>query len=533
MKQKVMIRRICVAIAAVIFTMVANAQEPLEKVVAMTDRECYLAGERLRVSVGVSLEDGTPSPSKVAYVEISDTRQMCAQAMVALDNGIGWGEIALSPNMHSGNYQITVYTRGMRNHGADVYFKSVIGIVNAERLSRRDDVVFQPKEKHSVNVAARPNTMLRKEGDELVVNLAKAQLNHCTVSLERLGLRTEHCVAPKEQTEKNGGGDRKYTFEIEGHIMSARTLKSDDDAPNMNGFKTRMVLVGQTANVYDGQPQEDGTFCYYTNNIYGTQPAIVNGYDSEDNAVQMKLMSPFAVTIPHALPELTVYCDKEELIARSNEARRQHAINEWLKSDTIVHSTGFMSSEPDRFYDLDDYAKFNTIHEVLVEFVKGIKRKKHHGVNFLYTIESETRRYSEWPALVLLDGMPVYDIDEILTYDAHLVRYVQIYNRRYTFGNSCCQGVISFITRKGRLSNYVLDAGSRMVSYAFPQKRPVFENLAGDECGLTYWNPCADAEEIRIKAPKTAGEYRVTVQWKGENGEVERAVENIIIGGER
>ncbi len=500
----------------------------------MTDRECYLAGERLRVSVSVSLEDGAPSPSKVAYVEISDTRQMCAQAMVALENGVGWGEIALSPNMHSGNYQMTVYTRGMRNHGAAVYFKSVVGIVNAERLSRRDDVVFQPKEKYSANASVlQTDNMLRKEGDELVVNLAKEQLGHCTVSIERLGLQTDYCAAPAEQTEKNGGDGKKYSFEIEGHIVSARAAKSDVDAANMVGFKTRMVLVGQTASVYDGQPQEDGSFCYYTSNIYETQPAIVNGYDNEGNAVQMKLMSPFAVTIPHTLPELTVYCDKDELIARSNEARRQNAINDWLKSDTIVHSTGFMSSEPDRFYDLDNYAKFNTIHEVLIEFVKGVKRKKHHGVNFLYTIEPETRRYSDWPALVLLDGMPVYDIDEILTYDAHLVRYVQIYNCRYSFGNSCCQGVISFITRKGRLSNYVLDAGSRMVSYAFPQKRPVFENLAGDECGLTYWNPCADAEEIRIKAPKTAGVYRATVQWKGENGEIERAVESIMIGGER
>lgn len=69
--------------------------------------------------------------------------------------------------------------------------------------------------------------------------------------------------------------------------------------------------------------------------------------------------------------------------------------------------------------------------------------------------------------MVLLDGMPVYDIDELLDYDAHLIRYVQIYSCDYSFGNSICSGVISFITRSGRLANYRLKDGERLVRYAF------------------------------------------------------------------
>lgn len=518
-----MIKRAFITIVAILCTIVAYAQGLRENVVAMTDRECYLTGERLRVSVDVRLEDGTPSPSKVAYVEVSDTKQMCAQAMVALDNGIGWGEIALAPNLHSGNYQLTVYTRAMRNYGTDAYFKRIIGIVNADRLSRRDAIMFLPKEQYA-NVSEAQGTigMLLKEGGELVVNIAKEQLGHCSVSIERVGLLTEHQEPAKSQTEKNSAKGQKFTPELEGHIVTAKAAKTEKGDAILKGDRTRLVLVGQTANVYDGQHQEDGSFCYYTSNVYGTQPSVVNGYDYADNAMPMKLMSPFAMVIPQSLPELTVYCDKKDLVARRNEARRQNEINEWLKVDSLVHSTGFKDSEPDRFYDLDEYTKFSTINEILIEFVKGVKRRKYQGVNNLYTFESETRRYSTWPALVLLDGMPVYDIDEILMYDAHLVKYVQIYNGRYTFGNSCCQGVISFITHKGRLSNYKLDAGSHLVSYAFPQNRPAFVNLTGDESGVIYWNPCVETEQVRVQIPREKGKYRAVLQWRNDDGNVER-----------
>ena len=71
---------------------IAWAQTQVEQVIAYTDRDCYLTGERLCVRVDATI-DGHPSPSRVAYVEIADTRRMYAQCMVALQDGQGWAEI--------------------------------------------------------------------------------------------------------------------------------------------------------------------------------------------------------------------------------------------------------------------------------------------------------------------------------------------------------------------------------------------------------------------------------------------------------
>ena len=71
-----------------------------------TDKDNYLAGEDLWIKVCVT--DSAEAPfSKVAYVEISDMRQVYAQGKIALKNGTGWGRIKFPQTMHSGAYQLT------------------------------------------------------------------------------------------------------------------------------------------------------------------------------------------------------------------------------------------------------------------------------------------------------------------------------------------------------------------------------------------------------------------------------------------
>ena len=67
-----------------------------------TDKDCYVAGEDLWIKVCVtdSLSRGSVL-SKVAYVEISDTKLVYAQGKIDLQNGNGWGRIRLPQVMHT------------------------------------------------------------------------------------------------------------------------------------------------------------------------------------------------------------------------------------------------------------------------------------------------------------------------------------------------------------------------------------------------------------------------------------------------
>jgi len=100
--------------------------------------------------------------------------------------------------------------------------------------------------------------------------------------------------------------------------------------------------------------------------------------------------------------------------------------------------------------------------------VSCVSNRKVNGVPRLVVFSDETPNEGSWPTLVLIDGMPVNDIERLLNYDARRVHYINIYNGQYTFGNSVYNGILSFVTRSGRLTNYPTEPNVQYLVYEFP-----------------------------------------------------------------
>ena len=76
---------------------------------------------------------------------------------------------------------------------------------------------------------------------------------------------------------------------------------------------------------------------------------------------------------------------------------------------------------------------------------------------------------SSQPSMVLIDGMPVIDVERLLNYDARRIHYINIYCGQYTFGSGVYNGILSFVTRSGRLTNYPTELNVQYLVYAFPE----------------------------------------------------------------
>lgn len=497
MRKTIIITTLCLLLQA-FHTLEAQGQT----VTAYTDKSCYLAGERLHVSLR------STSPGKVAYIELSDTKGMVAQAMAYMDNGKGWAEINLPQNLHSGNYLMSAYTREMRNQRHEPFFQKIISVVSPTSITNEDDIVFLkpeeqpfvPRREYQAGQVARitlpaDSAMTIETLSVVHGNLLTADYSHASPS----------CTLATETT-------KNYVPEIEGHIITGRPAASQAVS------QTHIVLVGKEQDVYDGQPSNDGTWTYYTSNIKNSQPLLLNGYTEDYKPAPMQFVSPYAQVTPSTLPALQVWCTKEDLQKRSAEAAVEQKLTEWLKADTLHFARGFLSNKPDYQYDMDEYTKMNNVQEALVEFVKGVRRRTVRGTHQLFTLLEDGSGYSDWSALVLLDGVPVYDIDEILSYDARLLKYIQVYFGTYTFGSTLCRGIISCITKKGLLSNYKLDEGSHLVTYDFPQDHPTPVMPSNTAINTVYWNPCVESTTVDFPTPTLPGIYQVILQGKHHDG---------------
>src|SRR5690606_18087096 len=85
-------------------------------------------------------------------------------------------------------------------------------------------------------------------------------------------------------------------------------------------------------------------------------------------------------------------------------------------------------------YYLDDYTRFPVMEEVMREYVPGVMvRKRRDGFHFLVMDNVRKSLFKDDP-LVILDGVPIFDIDRIMEFDPLKVKKLDVITQRYFLG---------------------------------------------------------------------------------------------------
>ena len=393
-----------------------------------TDRPWYLAGEAMKVSV-------TADDALIAYAELCDKNGLAAGIVMSLDERKGTGTIELPSDLHSGYYVLSAYTRDNANVS-----HRLVAIVNPLRKSEDDDI-------------------------EWVIG------DRCWVSEDG----TADLVGVKDIDVR----------ETEGHIIKARVKNVYGDH-TFTGSKIcpSISIIGKQIHYFEGKMVNDTTAVFYTYGIHGKQPLVLSAMSSTGVSLPIEMISPFATLLPKKLPHLIFHYKRSEVEARSMDMQRhQMAIAPAKRElqlgdhtdDTAVdgvpldYNETVYGTKPDLSYNLDEYRQFLTIREVLLEYVLYVSNRTINGVPKLIVRKEQDFYNSSLPTLVLIDGMPVFDIERLLNYDARRIHYINIYGGQYTFGSGVYNGILSFVTRSGRLTNYPTEPNMQYLVYEFPE----------------------------------------------------------------
>ena len=408
-----------------------------------TDHDWYLAGEAMEVSV-------TEGDALIAYAELCDTQRLAAGIMISLRDGAGKGVMELPADLHSGYYLLSVYTR----HSTNVSLQ-LVAVVNALRKSVDDDI-------------------------EWVVDSVE-----CRVESVEFATALKRCAdgtAAANSTLYTLNSTLKPYPETEGHVVLAR-VKNVYDGHSFSGSEIRpsLSIIGKQIHYFEGKMVDDSTAVFNTFGIHGHQPLVLSAVSSTGVSLPVEMMSPFAALIPKQLPHLVFHYKRSEVEARSLDMQRHQkfspsseASGDGGKFSPPSEGSGeaydetLFGTKPDLSYNLDEYRQFLTIREVLLEYVSCVSKKKTDGVSKLFVRKEQELYNTILPSLVLIDGMPVFDVERLLNYDARRVHYINIYGGQYTFGNGIYNGILSFVTRSGQLTNYPTEPNMQYLVYDFP-----------------------------------------------------------------
>ena len=382
-----------------------------------TDRTWYLAGEQMKVNV-------TADDALIAYAELCDMHGLAAGVVVGLEEGKGTGIVELPSDLHSGYYVLSVYTRNNPNVA-----QRLVAIINPLHKSEDDDIKWVL-------------------GDS------------CWVT----GDGTADLINEKSVDMR----------ETEGHIIKAR-IRNVSDGHTFSGSQIcpSMSIIGKQIHYFEGKMVNDSIAVFYTYGIHGKQPLVLSAMSSTDVSLPIEIINPFASLLPKKLPHLVFHYERSEVEARSLDMQRHQKIKERDENQAtgkpLDYDETVFGTKPDLTYNLDEYRQFLSIREVLLEYVDCVKRTKQNDVSKLIVRRGQDHYNSSLPTLVLVDGMPVFDIERLLNYDARRIHYINIYGGQYTFGNGVYNGILSFITRSGQLTNYPTERNMQYLVYDFPE----------------------------------------------------------------
>lgn len=295
----------------------------------------------------------------------------------------------------------------------------------------------------------------------------------------------------------------KFLPEYTGHIITGKITDSATRKP-LTDVIVYLSVPGDRTQFYASSSDANGNIRFYTREAYGPGEVILQPEGFSVSSYNIDINTPFQdqfSTKPLAALQLS---------AGLKNAIEQNSINaqvqrKFLADQLRIYNLPQTDSiafygRPDEKYLLDDYTRFTTMEEVLREYVSGVLVGRAKGKFHLNVIDVVNNRLFKDNPLVLLDGVPVHDMDRIMSYDPLKIRKLELVKRRYYYGPLVVDGILNFTTYKGNLPEFEVDSRAVILDYEGMQWQrefysPLYETEAQaasrlpDFRNLLYWCP--------------------------------------------
>ena len=527
------------------------AAVPVERIYVSTDREVYVAGDAVWCSLTCLDGNGRFSnESAVSYLELVSEAGTACTAKIGLLEGRGAGSFRIPVTAPTGTYRLVAYTAVNAGEEGTPWMAgsrllTVFNTTSAARVPDGVEILDEPAYESLPQPEAAPQGALQLSARTRLPKGAAAALvlsNGGSRASVSLSVRHEDDLRPAAQENSPESflkalpadvrlrpGANPVT-EYDGEIVTARLLGARAES---DYTEATLSTAGDPASLYIGRADGTDIIRYHTSNIYGNREIVseVSQLDRKEGYIDFE--SPFIHPEAGTLPKLLLSpVQRQDLVSRKAALRAEKN----LRIDTL---TTFMTRRKDlllesvdhRRYHLDDYNRFPSVREVLVEIIPELSLRRVKDVWQLQLVVSDavqSRFDRTGSILVMMDGVVLSDLDLLLDFDAMLLEDVDIYLQSFVCGKVAYHGLVNFITKKNYVTALHFPANVRVVDFqgvAYPvaYNGAVPEGEGQDLRQLLYWHPVLNLDagsdyRIEIHTPGYAGRFKAVAEGFTEDG---------------
>ncbi|MGI4739008.1 MAG: hypothetical protein ACRYG7_27880 [Janthinobacterium lividum] len=304
------------------------------------------------------------------------------------------------------------------------------------------------------------------------------------------------------------------------------------------GVTTYLAVPGRAARFYTATSRVDGVVQFEPQHWYGPQTVTLQTDWRRDSTYRLALLSPYSAryTARPVAPLVLGPALTADLTRRHVQAQLLHTYFAGHQQVVLPRrDTVAFYGRPPAQYNLDDFTRFKTLEEVLREYVQGVYwRPRKDGLHLLLGDQLHNGMFAEDP-LVLLDGVPVFDLPGLLAFDPLRIQRVAVFTNRYFYGPRSYEGLLSFTTYKGDMQGFELNPHALLEEYeALQGQREFFapryettqqqQSPVADRRNLLHWQPDltlvpGTPQELTFYTSDQVGRYQVVVQGLAADGQ--------------
>jgi hypothetical protein len=499
--------------------------------------------------------------SKIAYVDlVNSDSQVIFSNKIYLDNGKGQGDFFIPTTIETGNYKLIAYTKWMLNKKDLKIAKTDLLLINPYLVSNKTNSASK-ETKTTGNESVTENsikdktfaiqldktTFQEREQVALKIKSLTAETNKGSYSLsvkkiDNLPSKRQMNAAEFVKFNTNNeltnrmNDSIRFLPELRGEIISG-SITNNKNPGEINHKTVALSIPGKEYAFKITQTNPSGKFNFILDKDPNYSNAVVQiiGNDKNDYKIDVDKNKGYNLSDLKNTDETFLTSDYKSTIEQRSIANQIENAYYSLKKDSITNgSSVYPFYNPlQKEYILGDYTKFPTLKETITEVIKEMyyrEKDNNYSLN-LRDINYDLEYFSE-PALVLVDGLLIQNVNELFTYKTENIYKVSIVPGVYFYGPKAFNGVINFTTKN---NDYVTSAHGNFIlntEIQRPQNKIIAfkqnyndqnkENRIPDYRYQLLWEPQLTLENkentVSFFTSDVSGKYEISLEGFTENG---------------
>lgn len=498
--------------------------------------------------------------SKIAYVELIDSDyKSIFKHKIKLEDGVGSGDFFIPSTISSGNYKIIAYTQWMLNW-PNTYFQNDISIINPFEKNKPDilaknDSSFNiktalidplstvPKEKPADKVLT---LSLEKENynkrEKVQLNITNNNLSSARGKYSVSVNKIDSILIPEMYSAINYGGsfkksklkNTKFLPELRGELISGKVLDASNN-PIQNS-KVALSIPGKSSLFKITTTNDKGNFYTYLNDSYENDNAVfqILGNSDENQFIYTDSIAGLDINDLHFSDFLITEAMHNIILNRSvqNQIENSYSNVKLNVEDSIFSIAPFYQSKITKTYFLDDYTRFSTVRETVVEIMLDVSIRTRKKQSTFHVLIPEGGLNLDLLPMIIVDGVLVQNHEEIIGYNAKNIDKIHVIASQYIYGTQAYGGIIAIETKGG---NYTTSTQGSFIKYTklfkplskktyykqTYQNSSKFERIP-DYRNLLLWQPNLNltkkGNEVTFYTSDVPGYYHIRLEGFNEIG---------------